>query len=61
MSELVKQIKIRYDTYAELTALSTNKNDTFDSIIKNCIEAYKKVERSRKRPNLQALKQGPSI
>lgn len=48
MSELVKQIKIRYDTYAELTALSTNKNDTFDSIIKNCIEAYKKVERSRK-------------
>lgn len=48
MSELVKQIKIKDETYEELIALSTNKNDTFDSIIKKCIEAYKKLERPKK-------------
>ena len=45
MSELVKQIKIKDDTYDQLTSLSTNKNDTFDSIIKKCIEA---VQEGRK-------------
>jgi predicted CopG family antitoxin len=48
MSELAKQIKIRDETYDELVALSTNKNDTFDSIIKKCIESYKKAQRREK-------------
>jgi predicted CopG family antitoxin len=43
MSELVKQIKIRDDTYEALVELSTSKKDTFDSIIKKCIEAYRKT------------------
>lgn len=45
MSDLVKQIKIKDETYDDLIELSTNKNDTFDSIIRKCIEAYKKASK----------------
>ena len=39
---LVKQIKISNETYEELTNLSKNKNDTFNSLIQMCIQAYKR-------------------
>jgi predicted CopG family antitoxin len=38
---LTKQIKIQDDTYEELTDLR-KKNETYDQIIRKCIESYKR-------------------
>ena len=39
-----KQIKIKDDTYKELTNLG-KKNETYDDIIKKCMTAYKKLNK----------------
>jgi predicted CopG family antitoxin len=39
-----KQIKVKDETYDELTSLG-KKNETYDDIIQKCIEAYKKVNK----------------
>jgi predicted CopG family antitoxin len=43
-TELAKQIKIKDDTYEELTELG-RKNETYDAIIKKCMQAYKKLNK----------------
>jgi hypothetical protein len=44
----IKQIKIHTGTWKHLTELSTNKMDTFDSIINKCIAAYETLNMSKK-------------
>jgi len=39
-----KQIKVRDETYHELTSLG-KKNETYDHIIQKCIQAYKKMNK----------------
>ncbi|MGA7898842.1 MAG: hypothetical protein WCA39_08280 [Nitrososphaeraceae archaeon] len=39
-----RQIKVKDETYDELTSLG-KKNETYDDIIQKCIEAYKKVNK----------------
>jgi predicted CopG family antitoxin len=39
-----KQIKVKAETYEELTNLG-KKNETYDDIIQKCIQAYKKVNK----------------
>ena len=41
MSLTTKQIKVQDDTYEELTSLG-KKNETYDDIIKRCIQSYKR-------------------
>ncbi|MFL6318070.1 MAG: hypothetical protein ACJ72U_12805 [Nitrososphaeraceae archaeon] len=43
-TELVKQIKVADDTYYELVDLG-KKGETFDSVVKKCIAAYKKMNK----------------
>lgn len=40
-SVVTKLVKLKDDTYEELTNLA-KKNETYDDIIKKCIQAYKK-------------------
>ena len=39
-----RQIKVKDETYDELTSLG-KKNETYDDIIQKCIQAYKKVNK----------------
>jgi predicted CopG family antitoxin len=39
-----RQIKVKDETYEELTSLG-KKNETYDDIIQKCIQAYKKVNK----------------
>ena len=41
MSLLPKQIKLRDNTYDELTAIG-HKNDTYDDIVRRLLDTYKK-------------------
>ena len=47
MSQLPKQIKLRDETYDELTAIG-HKNETYDDIVKRLLELYKRTERPKK-------------
>ncbi len=40
-----RQIKVKDETYEELTSLGEKKNETYDDIIQKCIQAYKKVNK----------------
>jgi hypothetical protein len=44
LEAVARQIKVQDDTYDELVKLG-KKNETFDTIIKNCIKSYKKEHR----------------
>ncbi|MGC2596861.1 MAG: hypothetical protein WA395_01865 [Nitrososphaeraceae archaeon] len=39
-----RQIKVKDETYDELTSLG-KKNETYDDIIQKCIQGYKKVNK----------------
>ena len=41
VSQLPKQVKLRDDTYDELTALG-RKNETYDDIVRRLLDVYKK-------------------
>ena len=41
MSQLPKQIKLRDETYDELTAIG-HKNETYDDIVRRLLDSYKK-------------------
>ena len=41
MSQLPKQIKLRDDTYDELTSIG-HKNETYDDIVRRLLDVYKR-------------------
>ncbi|MGH9978852.1 MAG: hypothetical protein ACRD8Z_23920 [Nitrososphaeraceae archaeon] len=39
---ILRQIKVKKDTYEDLLSLRTSKTDTVDSLVRKCIEARKR-------------------